>query len=92
MKPVPIGDEETLPGMDRFVLMSPFAEESGDFTTVECLIDSQFDDVPSVLVLMELDEGDLERLVLNGGKFWYKTKGLPMRPFEMIPAYGDGEP
>jgi len=37
--------------------------------------------VPQVGVLMKLEEGELEALSANGGKFWLWTVGVPMRPF-----------
>jgi hypothetical protein len=84
------------PGAERRAVMSPGDLTDPNFMSIEALvewIDTGEETQPQfakLQVLMQLEEGDLEQLVMNDGKFWYVTLGAPMRPFSMVPVGGEG--
>ena len=91
MRPVPIEDDQIPEGAQRKAVMSPRDIDDPHFMSLEALVEWIVDpeeekiQFAKLSVLMQLSEEDIDKLVSNGGKFWYTTLGHPMRPFNMQP-------
>lgn len=95
MRPVPIEDDQVPEGSVRKAVMSPRDIDDPHFMSLEALItwitssdEEGFDEddhppFPRISVQMKMDDEEIDRLVANGGYFWYTTLGHPMRPFNM---------
>ena len=91
MRPVPIPASAVSEFAERRIMSSPpsLAVEHPLYQEVDTVLEwGEMDEeiVPQVGVLMKLEEGELEALSANGGKFWLWTVGVPMRPFFMSVA------
>lgn len=61
MRPVPIPDHLVPPGCRRLVIGPPDGDPTGNIRPVEAIA-GIVDGVPNVVMLIELEDGDLERL------------------------------
>ena len=91
MRPVPIPASAVSEVAERRIMASPpsLAVEHPLYQEVDTVLEGgEMDEeiVPQGGVLMKLEEGELEALSANGGKFWLWTVGVPMRPLFMSVA------
>lgn len=61
MRPVPIPDHLVPPGCRRLVIGPPDGDPTGNIRPVEAIA-GIVDGIPNVVMLIELEDGDLERL------------------------------
>ena len=82
MRPVPIPDELVEPGSVRRVFSAPNGDLTDDqIRPAEALIRRGPDDAAVISCMLELEEGDLERL-LAGGRVWVTMLG-GLVPFDV---------
>lgn len=88
MTPIPIPDACVPEGCVRIVVGPPDGDPTGDIRSVEAVA-GQDDDGPRIAVLVELDEGDLERLA-DEGAIWLTFLSGKIPPFMVEVADGQG--
>lgn len=79
MTPVPVPDECVPPGCKRVVFGPPDGDPTGDVRAVEGIV-GMVDDEMRIAVLIELDDGDLERLQTTPA-IWLTTMSNHLHPF-----------
>lgn len=91
MRPVPIPEDRVWEGGVRRVFAAPDGDLTNpDIAPCEVVIDAGIGGIARVNVLLELEEGDLERLA-NGGAVWLSMLG-GLSPFALTVIDADGQP
>lgn len=83
MRPVIIPDELVQPGTVRRIIAAPDGDLTHDeIRPVESLISRGPDDVARLSMMLELEDGELDRLAA-GGKIWLTMLG-GVAPFDIV--------
>jgi hypothetical protein len=91
MRPVPIPEDRVWAGGVRRVFAAPDGDLTNpDIGPCEVIVDAGIDGTARVNVLLQLEDGDLERLT-NGGAVWLSMLGGLM-PFALTVIDADGQP
>lgn len=90
MRPVPIADELIPEGCKRLVIAAPDGDLLNDeIRPIEAVVGLTEDRGPLFAMLLQLEEGDLERLQACGG-LWLSMYTNQLPPFAVEIADGQG--